>query len=91
MFMTVAKILLIGFWLVGLLNFVMPFPHPVNWIVGGLFCFLLMMHGFQLLIFRSMPVVKPHLRPGDSWRILVFGVLPLWEIKKRLEQSQARS
>lgn len=89
MLLTVGKAITAGFWLACGYNFVFPFPHPLNWLVGGLFFFLLLMHGFELLIFRSLPAVKAAFRPGDSWRVLVFGAFQLWQIKQRLESAPA--
>lgn len=84
-----GKFLTVGFWLACLVNFVMPFPHPLNWLVGGLFFFLLLTHGFELLIFRSLPAIRRHFRPGDNWRVLIFGAFQLWELKKRLNTEGA--
>lgn len=85
MLLTLGKIVTVGFWLACLVNFVWPFPHPLNWLIGGLFFLILLIHGFELLIFRSLPAVKAAFGPGDGWRVMVFGAFQLWEIKRRLE------
>ncbi|MBI2381332.1 MAG: DUF1145 domain-containing protein [Gammaproteobacteria bacterium] len=80
-----GKLLTAGFWLIWLANFVHAFPHPLNWILGGLGFLMLLMHGFELLIFRSLPAVKAQFRAGDGWKVMVFGAFQLWELKRRME------
>lgn len=85
---TVGKGLMALIWLVFLFAPLL-FTPPYNWLVLGFGVIMLILHAVQLLALRANLQQSGLYRPGDGWRILLFGFFAMWELHKRAQQQQS--
>ena len=73
-FWGLGRLLTLLFWLVVLVNLIMPFVHPLHLLVNFAGAFLLVLHVLELLWFRASFRGRP--APGrDRLRVLMFCLL----------------
>lgn len=79
---TIAKGLLLGFWLVALGNLLSPLPAPWDAWLQGAAAITLLLHLLELVLLRHL------LRglPAPAWQglqVLLFGLLHLLPLRRR--------
>ncbi|MEI7285887.1 DUF1145 family protein [Pectobacterium carotovorum] len=80
-----GRILMLGVWGFLLLNLIQPFPKPLNIFMTVAMVFMILMHGFQLLLLKSSQQKdSPALSRALQARIFLFGVFELlaWQKKQ---------
>lgn len=87
-FWGLGRLLTLLFWLVVLVNLVVPFVHPLHLLVNVAGTFLLVLHLLELLLFRASFRGRP--APGrDRLRVLLFGIFHLQTLPTAPEASHA--
>ncbi|BBP61161.1 DUF1145 domain-containing protein [Pseudomonas sp. St316] len=87
-FWGLGRLLTLLFWLVVLVNLVVPFVHPLHELVTVAGGFLLVLHLLELLLFRASLRDRP--APGrDRLRVLLFGIFHLQTLPTAPEASHA--
>ncbi|UVM71334.1 DUF1145 domain-containing protein [Pseudomonas alvandae] len=87
-FWGLGRLLTLLFWLVVLVNLIMPFVHPLHLLVNFAGAFLLVLHVLELLWFRASFRGRPV--PGrDRLRVLMFGIFHLQTLPTAPEASHA--
>ncbi|WLG97020.1 DUF1145 domain-containing protein [Pseudomonas sp. FP198] len=87
-FWWLGRLLTLLFWLVVLVNLVMPFVHPLHLLVNLAGVSLLAIHLLELLLFRARFRGRP--APGrDRLRVLLFGIFHLQALPTAPEASHA--
>ncbi|WP_434628836.1 DUF1145 domain-containing protein [Pseudomonas sp. Z1-14] len=87
-FWWLGRVLTLLFWLVVLVNLVMPFVHPLHLLVNLAGVSLLAIHLLELLLFRARFRGRP--APGrDRLRVLLFGIFHLQTLPTAPEASHA--
>lgn len=87
-FWGLGRLLTLLFWLVVLVNLIMPFVHPLHLLVNFAGALLLAVHLLELLLFRASFRGRPS--PGrDRLRVLLFGIFHLQTIPTAPEASHA--
>jgi len=87
-FWWLGRLLTLLFWLVVLVNLVMPFVHPLHLLVNLAGVSLLAIHLLELLVFRARFRGRP--APGrDRLRVLLFGIFHLQTLPTAPEASHA--
>ncbi|WP_339476078.1 MULTISPECIES: DUF1145 domain-containing protein [unclassified Pseudomonas] len=87
-FWGLGRLLTLLFWLVLLVNLVVPFVHPLHLLVNVAGAFLLALHLLELLLFRAS--FRGRLAPGsDRLRVLLFGIFHLQTLPTAPEASHA--
>lgn len=83
-----GRLLTLLFWLVVLVNLIMPFVHPLHLLVNLAGALLLAVHVLELLLFRANLRGQPS--PGrDRLRVLLFGIFHLQTLPTAPEASHA--
>ncbi|MDY4377142.1 DUF1145 family protein [Pectobacterium brasiliense] len=80
-----GRLLMLGVWGFLLLNLIQPFPKPLNIFMTVAMVFMILMHGFQLLLLKSSQTKdSPALSRAFQARIFLFGVFELlaWQKKQ---------
>ncbi|WP_434572233.1 DUF1145 domain-containing protein [Pseudomonas sp. R3-56] len=87
-FWWLGRLLTLLFWVVVLVNLVMPFVHPLHLLVNLAGVSLLAIHLLELLLFRARFRGRP--APGrDRLRVLLFGIFHLQTLPTAPEASHA--
>lgn len=87
-FWGLGRLLTLLFWLVVLVNLIVPFVHPLHLLVNFAAAFLLALHLLELLVFRASFRGRPE--PGrDRLRVLLFGIFHLQTLPTAPEASHA--
>jgi putative membrane protein len=87
-FWGLGRLLSLLFWLVVLVNLVVPFVHPLHLLVNLAGVSLLAIHLLELLFFRARFRGRP--APGrDRLRVLLFGIFHLQTLPTAPEASHA--
>lgn len=87
-FWGLGRLLTLLFWLVVLVNLVMPFVHPLHLLVNFAGAFLLLLHVLELVLFRAQ--FRGRSSPGgDRLRVLLFGIFHLQTLLTAPEASHA--
>ncbi|ROM70223.1 hypothetical protein BK654_28220 [Pseudomonas brassicacearum] len=87
-FWGLGRLLTLLFWLVVLVNLIMPFVYPLHGLVNIAGAMLLAVHLLELLFFRASFRGRPS--PGrDRLRVLLFGLFHLQTIPTAPEASHA--
>ncbi|WP_210643135.1 MULTISPECIES: DUF1145 domain-containing protein [unclassified Pseudomonas] len=87
-FWGLGRLLTLLFWLVVLVNLILPFVHPLHLLVNFAAALLLAVHLLELLLFRASFRGRPS--PGrDRLRVLLFGIFHLQTIPTAPEASHA--
>ncbi|MBA0168436.1 MULTISPECIES: DUF1145 family protein [Pectobacterium] len=88
MLINLGRLLMLGVWGFLLLNLIQPFPRPLNIFMTVAMVFMILMHGFQLLLLKSsQPKDSPALNRALQARIFLFGVFELLAWQKKLPKS----
>ncbi|WP_413794300.1 MULTISPECIES: DUF1145 domain-containing protein [unclassified Pseudomonas] len=87
-FWGLGRLLTLLFWLVVLVNLVVPFVHPLHLLVNGAGAFLLVLHLLELLLFRARLRGRPA-AGRDRLRVLLFGIFHLQTLPTAPEASHA--
>ena len=87
-FWGLGRLLTLLFWLVVLVNLVVPFVHPLHLLVNVAGAFLLVLHLLELLLFRASFRGRPA-SGRDRLRVLLFGVFHLQTLPTAPEASHA--
>nr|WP_113865738.1 DUF1145 family protein [Brenneria salicis]NMN93246.1 putative membrane protein [Brenneria salicis ATCC 15712 = DSM 30166]RBP64111.1 putative membrane protein [Brenneria salicis ATCC 15712 = DSM 30166] len=80
-----GRLLMLGVWGFLVFNLLHPFPRPLNIFMTVAMVFMILMHGFQLLLLKSsQPKDGPSLSQALQARIFLFGVFELlaWQKKQ---------
>ncbi|MBT2339570.1 MULTISPECIES: DUF1145 domain-containing protein [Pseudomonas] len=87
-FWGLGRLLTVVFWLVVLVNLIMPFVHPLHLLVNLAGALLLVVHLLELLLFRAPLRGRP--APGrDRLKVLLFGIFHLQTVPTAPEASHA--
>lgn len=87
-FWGLGRLLTLLFWLVVVVNLIMPFVHPLHLLVHLAGALLLAVHLLELLLFRASFRGRPF--PGrDRLRVLLFGLFHLQTLPTAPEASHA--
>lgn len=87
-FWGLGRLLTLLFWLVVLVNQVVPFVHPLHLLVNFAGAFLLVLHVLELLLFRAS--FRGRAASGrDRLRVLLFGIFHLQTLPTAPEASHA--
>lgn len=87
-FWGLGRLLTLLFWLVVLVNLVVPFVHPLHLLVNFAGAFLLVLHVLELLLFRAS--FRGRAASGrDRLRVLLFGIFHLQTLPTAPEASHA--
>ncbi|SSB98986.1 putative membrane protein [Pseudomonas sp. 43mfcvi1.1] len=87
-FWGLGRLLTLLFWLVVLVNLIMPFVHPLHLLVNFAAAFLLALHLLELLVFRASFRGRPS-AGRDRLRVLLFGIFHLQTLPTAPEASHA--
>lgn len=87
-FWGLGRLLTLLFWLVVLVNLVVPFVHPLHLLVNVAGAFLLVLHLLELLLFRASFRGRPA-ASRDRLRVLLFGIFHLQTLPTAPEASHA--
>lgn len=87
-FWGLGRLLTLFFWLVVLVNLIMPFVHPLHWLVNLGGALLLAVHLLELVLFRSLFRGRPA-AGRDRLRVLLFGIFHLQTLPTATEASHA--
>ncbi|MCP2070807.1 UNVERIFIED_ORG: putative membrane protein [Pseudomonas lini] len=83
-----GRLLTLLFWLVVLVNLIIPFVHPLHLLVNFAGALLLAVHLLELLLFGASFRGRPS--PGrDRLRVLLFGIFHLQTLPTAPEASHA--
>ncbi|PWC10869.1 hypothetical protein B4923_15255 [Brenneria roseae subsp. americana] len=80
-----GRLLMLGVWGFLIFNLIHPFPRPLNIFMTVAMVFMILMHGFQLLLLKSsQPKDDSSLNRALQARIFLFGVFELlaWQKKQ---------
>ncbi|MEA1031309.1 MULTISPECIES: DUF1145 domain-containing protein [unclassified Pseudomonas] len=83
-----GRLLTLLFWLVVLVNLVMPFVHPLHLLVNFGAAMLLAIHLLELVWFRASLRGRPA-SGRDRLRVLLFGIFHLQTLPIAAEASHA--
>ncbi|MBT2295538.1 DUF1145 domain-containing protein [Pseudomonas fluorescens] len=83
-----GRLLTLLFWLVVLVNLVMPFVHPLHLLVNLGAAMLLAIHLLELVLFRASLRGRPA-SGSDRLRVLLFGIFHLQTLPIAAEASHA--
>lgn len=87
-FCGLGRLLTLLFWLVVLVNLVLPFVYPLHLLVNLAGALLLAVHLLELLLFRASFRHSP--APGrDRLRVLLFGIFHLQTLPTAAEAPHA--
>ncbi|KHK61382.1 MULTISPECIES: DUF1145 domain-containing protein [Pseudomonas] len=87
-FWGLGRLLTLVFWLVVLVNLLLPFVHPLHVLVNLAGALLLAVHLLELLLFRAQFRGRPA-AGRDRFRVLLFGIFHLQTLATAPEASHA--
>ncbi|MGL4270580.1 MAG: DUF1145 domain-containing protein [Plesiomonas sp.] len=88
MWLNLGRLLMLLVWALLLTNLVHPLsPHTLSVLLYLLLGLTLMMHALQLLLARTLLGKARPLGRSGSLRVLLFGVLELIPLRRRLAQD----
>ena len=84
MLINLGRLLMLCVWGFLLTNLIHPFPKPLKYFIDVALFFLVIMHGFQVMLLKS---TQPKDQPISYWqeaKIFIFGVFELlaWQKKQ---------
>lgn len=90
MWIALGKLLMLAVWGFFIWNLVQPFPSPIKHFVNIAMIFMIVMHGLQLLMLKTMTTKdQEKLKGTDQLKIFIFGVfeLLLWQKKSNWREK----
>ncbi|MFC3393697.1 DUF1145 family protein [Brenneria rubrifaciens] len=88
LWINLGRLLMLGVWGFLVFNLIQPFPRPLNIFMTVAMVFMILMHGFQLLLLKSSPPKDtPSLNRAQQARIFLFGVFELLAWQKKQPKS----
>lgn len=84
MLINLGRILMLCVWGFLFTNLLFPFPKPLKYFIDVALFFMVVMHGFQLLLLKSTQPKDQPISGGQQCKIFIFGVFELlaWQKKQ---------